>query len=75
VSLGSFTVGQSGRIRAIRPEKEEVMSYLYERGLMPGQQVTVVEIAPLQGPMTLRLDERLVVLGQNLADLVLVDEE
>lgn len=73
--LSGIGVGQSVRIRAIRPEKEEVMAYLYDRGIVPGQRVTVEEIAPLQGPMTLRLDQRMVVIGQNLAELVLVDEE
>jgi DtxR family Mn-dependent transcriptional regulator len=75
VSLDSFQVGQMGRIVAIRPEREEVLAYLHERGLLPGQQVTVIESAPLQGPLTLDLGNRQVVLGLNLATLILMEGE
>lgn len=72
--LSRLVIGQKGRVSAIKPEKQEVLSYLHERGLLPGQQVQVVEIAPLQGPVTLLLGGQEVVLGMNLAALVLVDQ-
>ncbi|UCG24258.1 MAG: ferrous iron transport protein A, partial [Chloroflexota bacterium] len=58
-----------------------VLAYLAERELLPGRQVTVVEVAPLEGPLTLQVAEpadgqetaREVVLGMALAKLVLVD--
>jgi DtxR family Mn-dependent transcriptional regulator len=75
VSLDTFAVGQTGRIVAVRPESEEVLAYLHERALLPGQQVTVTESAPLQGPLTLDLGGTQVVLGLNLAGLILMEEK
>jgi DtxR family Mn-dependent transcriptional regulator len=74
VPLSSLAVGQVSRITAIKPERPEVMSYLQDRGLLPRQKIEVMEIAPLEGPITVRLDDKDVVLGVNLASLVLVDE-
>ena len=71
----AFKVGQTGRIFAIRPEREAVLAYLHERDLIPGQEITVIESAPLQGPLTLNLGKVEVVLGLNLAALILMEEE
>ena len=48
---------------------------------MPGRRVEVVEVAPLEGPLTLKLDRpgeetsggREVILGKALAGLVMVE--
>lgn len=77
LTLSRLNVGQSGRIRAIVPESSELLAYLAERGLRPGQSVTVVEAAPLKGPLTLQVgdsqEEPHVALGLALAELVRVD--
>ena len=80
ISLAEVSAGESARIRAVAPESSDVLAYLAERELLPGRQVTVVEVAPLEGPLTLQVTEpgveggtgREVVLGLNLAELVLV---
>lgn len=77
LTLSRLEVGQSGWIRAIVPESSELLAYLAERGLRPGQAVTVVEAAPLQGPITLQVGDSKerpqVALGLALAELVLVE--
>lgn len=73
-SLAELAIGQSGLVRAIMPETGEVLGYLGQRGIRPGQKVTVLESAPLQGPLTVRAGDETIVLGLNLATLVLVDE-
>jgi len=75
IPLSQLSIGQSGRILSVQPESEEVLAYLFEKGLHPGQEITVLEVAPLDGPITLRLGESEVVLGLNLASLVLVEVE
>jgi DtxR family Mn-dependent transcriptional regulator len=76
-ALTGLKVGQSGRIRAIVPESSDLLAYLAERGLRPGQVVTVVEAAPLEGPLTVQVgdgqEEPLVALGLALADLLQVE--
>jgi len=74
IPLSALAVGQASSIIAIKPEKEEVLSYLYDRGLLPGKRIKVIEIAPLEGPITLQFENREVILGVNLASLILVDE-
>ena len=77
LSLTDIEVGQSARIQAIAPESSEVLRYLADRKLLPGNLATVIEAEPLQGPLTLLVtrektsDE--VILGLNLASLVFVD--
>jgi Fe2+ transport system protein FeoA len=59
------------------PESSELLAYLAERGLLPGQSLTVIEAAPLKGPLTLQIgdsqEEPQVALGLALAELVQVD--
>jgi DtxR family Mn-dependent transcriptional regulator len=81
ISLAEINAGESARIRAVAPESSDVLAYLAERDLLPGRRVTVVEAAPLEGPLTLQVSEpadedvttREVVLGMALANLVLVE--
>lgn len=73
VPLSEVSVGKTVRTLAINATETEVLKYLQERNLLPGQEVTVIEAAPLQGPLTLRLaDGKEVVLGLSLAEFVIV---
>ncbi|MGD2078361.1 MAG: metal-dependent transcriptional regulator [Chloroflexota bacterium] len=79
--LSELRAGGTGCIRAVAPESSDVLAYLAERELLPGRQVKVLEVAPMQGPLTLRIDrqtgdsgaDRQVVLGKALAGLVMVE--
>ena len=67
----------SNTVNVIAPESSEVLRYLADKKLLPGNLATVIEAEPLQGPLTLLVtrertsDE--IVLGLNLASLVIVD--
>ncbi len=50
----------------------ELLKYLGERGLVPGAKVHVTEIAPLNGPLTLRLDSHVTSLSREVAGFVWV---
>ena len=71
--LTSLTVGQSGQVERIKPAQIEIYAYLSRHNLFPGRRFTVIEIAPLKGPITLRLHENGgdVTLGAAVADLVI----
>lgn len=71
--LSEIAVGQSVRLKAFEDESAEVLSYLQKRGLTVGSIVTVTEIAPKHGPLTLALEGREVVLGVNLAASIRVE--
>jgi DtxR family Mn-dependent transcriptional regulator len=70
--LNELPVGQSARILAFEDESAEVLAYLRKRGLQPEVVVTVTEIAPRHGPLTLRAGGQEVVLGVALAATVRV---
>jgi DtxR family Mn-dependent transcriptional regulator len=79
--LAELRAGESGAIRAMVPKSSEVLAYMAGKDLLPGRLVEVTEVAPLEGPLTLRLtdqagepgDGREVVLGKTLAALVMVE--
>jgi DtxR family Mn-dependent transcriptional regulator len=66
-SLDSLPLGHSARILAVADDNAEVLAYVYKLGLLPGQTITLLEVAPLQGPLTVQLGETSVMLGLNLA--------
>ncbi|MDX1665294.1 MAG: metal-dependent transcriptional regulator [Candidatus Promineifilaceae bacterium] len=53
--LASLAVGESATIRAIRPESSLLLKHLVQQGLQPGRVVTVLEVAPFDGPLLLAL--------------------
>lgn len=76
--LHQAAIGSTVRVLVITATATEVLTYLEARALLPGCVVTLVEAAPLQGPLTLRLHPTAtqlaseVVLGLALAAYVLV---
>jgi DtxR family Mn-dependent transcriptional regulator len=77
--LISLAIGQPAYVRAISPEKSDVLAYLGKRGIHPGQRVVLRGTAPLQGPLTVKVGQANMAievdLGQALAGLVLVELE
>lgn len=60
------------RISEYAENVSELLSYLGTRGVMPGAKVTISEIAPLEGPLTLRVGERVVPLSRQVGSYVWV---
>lgn len=73
--LSTLEVGQQARILAVNATSTQILTYLHERLILPGRQVTVLAAAPLQGPLTLRIhgaEKEEVALGLALAEFVIV---
>ena len=51
----------------------ELLRYLSQLGLLPGVSFRVLEVAPFQGPLTLEVGDREVIVGNNVASFVLVE--
>jgi DtxR family Mn-dependent transcriptional regulator len=73
VPLDTLPLGRACRILSIDDENTEVLAYLHERDLLPQQTLTLVEAAPLDGPLTLQLGDTHVILGLNLASRIRVE--
>lgn len=70
--LTTLRVGEKGCIHSIQPTTTDVYAYLNRYQVLPNQNFTVAEIAPMQGPITLDLASGKVALGRALAELVWV---
>jgi Fe2+ transport system protein FeoA len=49
-----------------------LLAYVSALGLKPGAQVTVIEIAPLNGPLTCRVGSRSISLSREVAGFIWV---
>jgi Fe2+ transport system protein FeoA len=71
--LNEVSLGKTARVLAVNATETDVLKYLQERGILPGQELTVIEVAPLDGPLMLRLaDGKDVAIGLSLAEFVIV---
>ncbi len=80
VPLSDVKLGQIAHIVAVNATATDVLKYLQEKNILPGRDVTVVEVAPMQGPLTLHVNPaedngtsgKDVALGLSMAEFVLV---
>lgn len=71
--LSEMAVGDEGVIRRIYPEETTLLEHLNQRGMRPGASIRVEDIAPYNGPITLRVDEQNAVIGRVIAAHVFVE--
>lgn len=70
--LADVQPGQSVRIQRVSDTDPEMLSYLEEMGLLPGTSVEIVEKAPFNGPITVRIKSGEQVLGHRIASNIFV---
>jgi DtxR family Mn-dependent transcriptional regulator len=68
--LSEFETGEAGIVAQISEVKEDVLPYLDSIGLRPGANVSVKDIAPMEGPLTIETDIGVTSLGRELASFV-----
>lgn len=75
--LLNFNVGESGVILRILPndDYDVLCTYLAARDIKPGVRLTVEEIAPFEGPISVRLGEKVHALGRNIAQQIVLNPE
>jgi DtxR family Mn-dependent transcriptional regulator len=73
--LSEMEVGRSGTVARIYREETPLLSYLAERGVVPGLRVKVVDLAPYNGPLTIATGTGEVILGREIAARVLIVQD
>ncbi len=73
VELIEQAIGTSGTICCVDTDNSEWLKYIGDQGLMPGTRVTLKDIAPYGGPITLETDTGTHTLGRTLAELMYVE--
>jgi DtxR family Mn-dependent transcriptional regulator len=73
VPLNEIKAGETVKVMAVNATATDVLKYLQERGVLPGQEIKVLEISPMQGPLIIDVNHKEVALGLQIAEFVLVD--
>jgi DtxR family Mn-dependent transcriptional regulator len=73
ILLREAPIGEEARVLAINATDTETLKYLQARNILPGAKLTVVEAAPMEGPLTLNVDGKEVALGLLLSEFVIVE--
>ncbi len=72
--LSTVTSGSAVWVRRIiDDDNSELLRYLADMGLVPGTAVNVLTVAPFDGPLTLRIKDKTVVIGHKVATSILVE--
>lgn len=72
--LTALPLGSVARVARIAYDEDaEMLRYLADLGLMPGQEITIKGIAPFDGPITIHIDDEVKIVGHNVATAVLVE--
>jgi len=70
--LAAWPQEKKGRVERLLDQSPEMLRYLAQKGLVVGAQVEVIARDPFDGPLRLVVDEQEQVIGQNVAQYVLV---
>lgn len=72
IQLSDLHPGQSAVVAEVSDHDAALLRYLGELGLYPNVQVSVIAVAPFDGPLTLRVGEAEHALGRAVADHISV---
>jgi DtxR family Mn-dependent transcriptional regulator len=72
--LAKLNVGDTATVLSVVPTQTEVFAYLSQHHITPGQEITILEKAPLDGPMTIRAKSGRVALGLPMAAMIMVQQ-
>jgi hypothetical protein len=61
------------RVLAVRATRIDELKYLQQRDILPGRELALLDIAPLDGTLTLDVQGNRVALGLMISKLVLVE--
>lgn len=72
--LATLSAGTEAHVaRVVDDANTEMLRYLEKLGLLPGAVLRVQDVAPFDGPLTLEVEDREVIIGFNAAGAVLVE--
>ena len=71
-TLSELKAGEVSTVLAVNATATDVLTYLQEKKILPGQEIQLIEAAPLKGPLTLVVNGKEVALGLSLAEFVVV---
>jgi DtxR family Mn-dependent transcriptional regulator len=73
ILLREAPIGATVRVLAVNATETDTLKYLQARNILPGIELTVVEAAPMEGPLTCIVKGKEVALGLLLSEFVIVE--
>jgi len=73
VRLTELQVGQGGSVAYVASEEPELLRHLEELDLQPQARIVVEQVAPFEGPLTVRVNDRRQMVGHKVALAVYID--
>jgi DtxR family transcriptional regulator, Mn-dependent transcriptional regulator len=73
VPLSEVAIGKSVRVLAVCATETDVLKHLQAQDILPGRELTLLEAAPLEGPLTLDVKGNRVALGLLVSQFVIVE--
>ena len=73
IPLCEAEAGQIGIIERICPETTQLLIYLAGQDIIPGKEIEVQEIAPLNGYISLKVNKRAVIVDREAAGNIFID--
>lgn len=75
IPLSEASIGKAAIILAIHATSTDALEHIHKLNCLPGREITVLDVAPMQGPFMLQVEGKEVALGRQLAELVLVKQK
>ena len=72
--LSDLAPGQRAVIAEVSDHDPEMLRYLGELGLFPQVEVAVMDVAPFEGPLTIRIGDQERALGTEVAQYILMED-
>lgn len=72
IRLSDLSPGQSAYISEVSDHNPEMLRYLGDLGLFPQVEVTVLDVAPFDGPLIIRVKDQERALGREVSQYILV---
>ena len=73
VPLSDVEIGKTVRVLAVRATATDVLKHLQDYEILPGRKMTLLEAAPMKGPLTLEVNGHHVALGLLVSEFVIVE--
>lgn len=73
VALNTLKIGQTAILIDVAYEETVLLEYLAKHKLLPGINLTLEEVAPFQGPLTIRIEDHTETIGQEIASRIFVE--
>ena len=73
VPLSEVEIGKTVRVLAVRATVTDVLKHLQEHDILPGRTMTLLEAAPMEGPLTLDVNGHYMALGLLVSEFIIVE--